>query len=554
MDSEQLRGALNGTPQMGSLAQGETRLATLVMPINDYRGKPIGALEVFNDQTAFEQAAASVRNLAVGLSLGLLLLGCALAWWLARGIARPLSTMAVSAQAIACGDVSRSIDYRGRDEVGQLADAFRAMLDYLRELTGAVDALGRGDTAHHHQPRSEADQLGASVARTQTTVAELLAETQSLTRAAEAGELERRGHVQHFNGDYASLVSSINELLDSLAAQRVRQAEADQQRHAATAATAQALAEQVEQLLRTVDAAATGDLTQPVTVTGSDAIGRVGGGLARLLGDLRNHLAEIGDSAGELGSASHQLDALARRLRSEADEHSGQSSSVAADATDVGARLEAIAAATEEMSVSAREISHNTEMARDISAEAERAVDDATSRMQQLAESGAQIGDVVRLITSIAEQTNLLALNATIEAARAGEAGKGFAVVASEVKDLARATAEATGRIHARIEAIQHDTSAAQEAIGRTREIMTRVAQFQVSVAQAVEQQSAAANEMASNVTEAAERGRHIATTIRALADGAVHSAEASSEVLDSAGQVADTATTLSRLVGQFRT
>ncbi len=89
--------------------------------------------------------------------------------------------------------------------------------------------------------------------------------------------------------------------------------------------------------------------------------------------------------------------------------------------------------------------------------------------VQKLGTSSQEIGDVIKVITSIAEQTNLLALNATIEAARAGEAGKGFAVVASEVKELAQETAKATEDIARRVEAIQGTRWVRWRRSGRSR-------------------------------------------------------------------------------------
>ena len=102
------------------------------------------------------------------------------------------------------------------------------------------------------------------------------------------------------------------------------------------------------------------------------------------------------------------------------------------------------------MGESIQEIARNAGEAAHIATTAVELASSADSTIGQLSRSSAEVGDVVKLITSIAEQTNLLALNATIEAARAGEAGKGFAVVASEVKDLAQETARATGDIDPR--------------------------------------------------------------------------------------------------------
>src|SRR6185503_13283257 len=100
--------------------------------------------------------------------------------------------------------------------------------------------------------------------------------------------------------------------------------------------------------------------------------------------------------------------------------------------------------------------------------------------------SSNEIGKVIKVITSIAEQTNLLALNATIEAARAGEAGKGFAVVANEVKELAKETAKATEEIGQKIDAIQHDTRGAIDAIKQISQVINQINDISNTIASAV--------------------------------------------------------------------
>src|SRR6202158_140170 len=123
------------------------------------------------------------------------------------------------------------------------------------------------------------------------------------------------------------------------------------------------------------------------------------------------------------------------------------------------------AAASNELSQSIVEISRRVQESNGVTADAVKQADVTDERMAELSAAGDRIGHVVKLITSIAEQTNLLALNATIEAARAGDAGKGVAVVASEVKTLATQTAKATEDIRTQITAIQAETQSAVDAI-----------------------------------------------------------------------------------------
>ena len=126
--------------------------------------------------------------------------------------------------------------------------------------------------------------------------------------------------------------------------------------------------------------------------------------------------------------------------------------------------------------------------------------------MQTPADAANEIGEVVELIKAIADQTNLLALNATIEAARAGEAGKGFAVVANEVKSLANQTAQATQEISNQINSIQEETRTAVDNIQSISKIIEEINTNSGEIRQAVDEQSRATSEIASNASQVAKR------------------------------------------------
>ncbi len=161
---------------------------------------------------------------------------------------------------------------------------------------------------------------------------------------------------------------------------------------------------------------------------------------------------------------------------------------------------------------------------------------------------------MIKIITSIAEQTNLLALNATIEAARAGDAGKGFAVVANEVKELAKETATATEEISLKVEVIQCETTRAVSAIQQISGVIAKINDLSSTIASAVEEQTATANEMGRNVAEAAARGTdQIAQNITSVATAAQQTSQGASDTQQAAGELSQMASRLQQLVAQFK-
>ena len=181
--------------------------------------------------------------------------------------------------------------------------------------------------------------------------------------------------------------------------------------------------------------------------------------------------------------------------------------------------MQSVSAGTEEMGASINEIAKQASDAARVATEAVAVAESTDVLVRRLGDSSREIDEVIKIISSIARQTNMLALNATIEAARAGEAGKGFAVVANEVKELARDTARSSEKIESNIAAIQADTKEAVTAIGQITSTIHDINDIQTVIAAAVEEQAATTNEIARSVGQAATGSNEIATAITGVAE-----------------------------------
>ncbi len=260
----------------------------------------------------------------------------------------------------------------------------------------------------------------------------------------------------------------------------------------------------------------------------------------------------VGQVIDAVSSAATELEAAATTLTHTAESTQDRSGLVATASEQASSNVQSVASSTDELTASVGEIGRQVHESSRIAAEAVQQAAQTDTRIGELSQAASRIGDVVKLITAIAEQTNLLALNATIEAARAGEAGKGFAVVASEVKSLANQTAKATDEIGAQIGNMQRAT---HESVGAIKEIgatIGRISEIAGTIAAAVEEQGAATREISRNVQEAARGTLHVASNIAEVNKGATETGSACAQVLASARTLAAEGSQLKLAVERF--
>jgi methyl-accepting chemotaxis protein len=294
------------------------------------------------------------------------------------------------------------------------------------------------------------------------------------------------------------------------------------------------------------------DLTRRVEISGDDEIGQLGESFNRFADGIQRDLKQIGTQADGLAASSDEMRNLSQQIATANEETSTQASMVSAAAEQVSANVQSVATATEELNANTREIAANASEAAEVANKAVQIADDTKETFDRLDESGTTIGNMVKVIYAIAEQTNLLALNATIEAARAGEAGKGFAVVADEVKTLANQTAQATEEISSTAEVISGHTKVAVDATEEISRIIRNIHDIQTTIASGVEEQTATTAEIAHSVTEAATGSSEIAERIAGIAAAVQQTAVASTSSHEGADELARMAEELKKIVGRF--
>lgn len=309
------------------------------------------------------------------------------------------------------------------------------------------------------------------------------------------------------------------------------------------------------------------DLTQTIRVERNDELGELAGGFNRFLERIRQLMIMLGNTSQQLAASANQVEASSMQMDQDMASQQAEVDQISTAMTQLVATVEEVAGHAQEASAAAqdsgKETSSGTQQVRQvINAIKHQAqvIDETANEVEKLQESGQQIGEVMDVIRGVAEQTNLLALNAAIEAARAGEAGRGFAVVADEVRTLAARTHESTeqiqttidellGRINHAVNAMHTSSEGSDQTVinaeeaGQALESITaaisNIENMNIQIASATQEQSSTVDELNRNLERIVELSGS--------------TSQSSQEVAQSGSELNNLARELQSLIGRFK-
>lgn len=501
------------------------------------------------DLNDFTGPIETIRNSIVIVCAIFICIGVFIAVTFGRSISEPLQQVVEMIKDLRNGHLSTRLNTHRKDEIGVMA---RTMDEFANDLqvniVGNIKSIAKGEYIQDFTVTDENDEIRPALKMMMQSFDHLHKETIKMTDAARAGDLSVRGNEKEFRGGYKMIIAGFNKTLESIT-------------------------EPVNEAMRLARYYASGDFTarfdEKIPVAGDfiayrDALNTIGIELSRLMKLISE---EIYEGVSVLSSASSDILEVTNQL-------SSASMQTATTVNSTSDTVELVRKKTDLVSLKTQSVSEKAMKAIEVSIDGQKSVKEILDGMNQiqrqmnqvglnvikLSEQSQAIGEIIATVTDISERSNLLAVNASIEAAKAGELGRGFAVVAHEIHDLAEQSKQATSKIRTILTDIQRGVSSTvvsteqgnksvSDAVSLAREASEAIEVLAGSIADS----SKASIESASSIQEQVSGMDQISTAMVNIRDAAQKNLEITRQAEKTAEDLHELGTRLKNITEKFR-